>query len=297
MNIYQQRDLTKINRFFTRRTPVMYFLALSLFFAVLIVVFGEPIGLLTFTSQRSEIIPQLQIAIISVAGILLLSISRVLLLIYSHHNDITPMGCLIWILAELIIIIAALCLLLWQVSGGGHLSLAPLAGDILLGIITIEAIPYTISYLAFRLRDEQHEVIRLRSELEHYQLQETNTPLSVGERIINFYDRGNRLVFSTSGKNVLYIESADNYVNIHYLNEGNEDTFILHNTLKDMERRLIDTPMLRCHRGYMVNIENVKLLRKEGITLLLELNGSSKTIPVTKTYAASVTERLAPTIE
>ncbi len=297
MNIYQQRDLTKINRFFTHRTSVMYFLALSLFFAVLIVVFGEPIGLLTFTSQRSEIIPQLQIAIISVAGILLLSISRVLLLVYSHHNDITPMGCLIWILAELIIIIAALCLLLWQVSGGGHLSLAPLAGDILLGIITIEAIPYTISYLAFRLRDEQREVIRLRSELEHYQLQETNTPMSAGERIINFYDRGNRLVFSTSGRNVLYIESADNYVNIHYLNEGNEDTFILHNTLKDMERRLIDTPMLRCHRGYMVNIENVKLLRKEGITLLLELNGSSKTIPVTKTYAASVTERLAPTIE
>lgn len=297
MNIYQQRDLTKINRFFTHRTSVMYFLALSLFFAVLIVVFGEPIGLLTFTSQRSEIIPQLQIAIISMAGILLLSISRVLLLIYSHHNDITPMGCLIWILAELIIIIAALCFLLWQVSGGGHLSLAPLAGDILLGIITIEAIPYTISYLAFRLRDEQHEVIRLRSELEHYQLQETNTPMSAGERIINFYDRGNRLVFSTSGRNVLYIESADNYVNIHYLNEGNEDTFILHNTLKDMERRLIDTPMLRCHRGYMVNIENVKLLRKEGITLLLELNGSSKTIPVTKTYAASVTERLAPTIE
>ena len=297
MNIYQQRDLTKINRFFTHRTSVMYFLALSLFFAVLIVVFGEPTGLLAFTSQRSEIIPQLQIAIISMAGILLLSISRVLLLIYSHHNDITPMGCLIWILAELIIIIAALCLLLWQVSGGGHLSLAPLAGDILLGIITIEAIPYTISYLAFRLRDEQHEVIRLRSELEHYQLQETNTPMSAGERIINFYDRGNRLVFSTSGRNVLYIESADNYVNIHYLNEGNEDTFILHNTLKDMERRLIDTPMLRCHRGYMVNIENVKLLRKEGITLLLELNGSSKTIPVTKTYAASVTERLAPTIE
>ncbi len=207
------------------------------------------------------------------------------------------MGCLIWILAELIIIIAALCFLLWQVSGGGHLSLAPLAGDILLGIITIEAIPYTITYLAFRLRDEQREVIRLRSELEHYQLQETITPMSAGERIINFYDRGNRLVFSTSGRNVLYIESADNYVNIHYLNEGNEDTFILHNTLKDLERRLIDTPMLRCHRGYMVNIENVKLLRKEGITLLLELNGSSKTIPVTKTYAASVTERLAPTIE
>ena len=297
MNIYQQRNLAEIDRFFTQRAAVAQFLILSVFFAVLIVVFGNPTGMLDFTTQHTTILPQLQIAITTVAGLLLLIISRTSLLLLSRRKTVSPTECLIWILVELIVTIAVLCFTMWQLSGGGKLTLAPLAGDLLLGIIAIEAIPYVISYLVFRLRDEQREVARLQAELENTQTQDTSTLATAGERILNFHDRGNRLVFSTSGKNVLFIEAADNYVNIHYLNEGHEDTFILHNTLKDMEKRLADTPLQRCHRGYIVNIDNVKLLRKEGMTLLLELNGSNKTIPVTKTYAAAVTERLAPTNE
>lgn len=297
MNIHQQRNLAETTPFFTQKTPISHFLTLTVFFAVLIVVFGEPTGLLAFTTQSSSIIPQLQIAVMTVAGLLTLVASRIFLAILASRHDVTPTGILIWILVELIVTIAVLCFVLWQVSGGGRLTLAPLAGDLLLGLIAIEAMPYVISFLIYRLREEEREVQRLQELLDQNQSQEILVAGPLGERTINFYDRGKRLVFSTAGKNVLYIEAADNYVNIHYLNEGHEDTFILHNTLKEMERQLADTSLLRCHRGYMVNIDNVKLLRKEGISLILELSGSSKNIPVTKTYASTVTERLAPSKE
>ncbi len=297
MNIHQQRNLAEITPFFTQKTPISHFLILTVFFAVLIVVFGEPTGLLAFTTQSSSIIPQLQIAFTTMAGLLTLVASRIFLAILASRHDVTPTGILIWILVELIVTIAVLCFVLWQVSGGGRLTLAPLAGDLLLGLIAIEAMPYVISFLIYRLREEVREVQRLQELLDQNQSQEILVAGPLGERTINFYDRGKRLVFSTAGKNVLYIEAADNYVNIHYLNEGHEDTFILHNTLKEMERQLADTSLLRCHRGYMVNIDNVKLLRKEGISLILELSGSSKNIPVTKTYASTVTERLAPSKE
>lgn len=297
MNIHQQRNLAEITPFFTQKTSISHFLILTVFFAVLIVVFGEPTGLLAFTTQSSSIIPQLQIAFTTVAGLLTLIASRIFLAILASRHDVTPTGILIWILVELIVNIAVLCFVLWQVSGGGRLTLTPLAGDLLLGLIAIEAMPYVISFLIYRLREEEREVQRLQELLDQNQSQEILVAGPLGERTINFYDRGKRLVFSTAGKNVLYIEAADNYVNIHYLNEGHEDTFILHNTLKEMERQLADTSLLRCHRGYMVNIDNVKLLRKEGISLILELSGSSKNIPVTKTYASTVTERLAPSKE
>lgn len=297
MNIYQQRNLAEITPFFTQKAPVSHFLILTVFFAALIVVFGEPTGLLAFTTQSSPIVPQLQIAITTVAGLLTLVASRIILAILASKHDVSPTGILIWILVELIINIAVLCFVIWQVSGGGRLILAPLAGDLLLGLIAIEAMPYVLSFLLYRLREEEREVQRLHELLDQNQSQEILVAGPLGERTINFYDRGKRLVFSTAGKNVLYIEAADNYVNIHYLNEGHEDTFILHNTLKEMERQLADTSLLRCHRGYMVNIDNVKLLRKEGISLILELSGSSKNIPVTKTYASTVTERLAPSKE
>lgn len=294
INIYQTRNLAEIDRFFTLRTPLLHFFALTIFFTVLMVVFGQPLDLLELTTQQSDIHPMAQLAATAVAGLLVIGVSRMLLYIYSRRSSISPMGCLLWILVELIATISVMCLTLWQISGGGKLMLAPLAGDLLMGVLVIEALPYLIAYLAYRLYEEKLEVKRLQEQLDQLQPKEPVVAGQPGDRTVNFYDKGKRLVFSTAGTNILYVEAADNYVNIHYLNEGHEDTFILHNSLKEMEKQLSDTPLTRCHRGYIVNIENVKLLRKEGASLLLELTGSSKTIPVTKTYAADITARLAP---
>lgn len=294
MDIYQSQNWAKLDRFFTQKSPILYFLALTTFFSVLMVVFGQPLSLLNYTSQTSGINPHIQIAATAVAGLTIIILSRILLYLYAHRRDITAMGCLLWLLVELITTIAILCLTIWQISGGGHLSLAPLAGDFTMGVLVIEALPYLITYLAYRLNEERMEVQRLQDELERLQGHEPLIAGPLNDRTINFYDKSKHLAFSTASTNILYIESADNYVNIHYLNEGREETFILHNTLKEIENRLASTTIIRCHRSYIVNIENVKLLRKEAGALLLELNGGAKTIPVTKTYAADITARLAP---
>lgn len=294
MNVYQTRNLAEIDRFLARKTPILYFWALTAFLTVLMVVFGQPVGLLDFTTQLSGVDPQLQLATTAVAGLLTIGASRLLLSLYAKRQGITAMGCLLWILVELIATITVLCLTIWQISGGGKLTLAPLAGDFVMGVLAIEALPYLIAYLTYRLHEEHHEVLRLQEQLDLLQPQDPLVAGPLNDRTLNFYDKGERLVFSTAGANILYIEAADNYVNIHYLNDSHEDTFILHNTLKELEKRLSGTSLQRCHRGYIVNIDNVKLLRKEGSSLLLELNGSAKTIPVTKTYAADITSHLAP---
>jgi DNA-binding LytR/AlgR family response regulator len=59
-------------------------------------------------------------------------------------------------------------------------------------------------------------------------------------------------------------------------------------TLKDIEKDCLAMGLLRCHRGYMVNVENVKLMRKERGNLLLEINHTPKIIPVSKRYASDV---------
>ena len=294
MKVYPSENLAEIDQLFTQKGPVSHFLVLTIFFATIIVVFGQPTGLLDFTARISPMNPHLQIAIATVVGLLTLMASRIALYIIAKWRNITPMGCLTWILLELGVTIAVLVFTLWQVSGGGRLMLAPLAGDLLLGVIAIEAMPYVITFLVFRLRQKQYEVDELREQLDRLTPKDITVSDTATDHPVNFYDKGNRLVFSITASNILYIEAADNYVNIHYLNEGHEDTFILHNTLKEMELRLADTSLMRCHRGYIVNINNVKLLRKEGTGLMLELTGSTKTIPVTKTYAANITEHLAP---
>ena len=136
--------------------------------------------------------------------------------------------------------------------------------------------------MASRMRElrKENEELRLL-----FRRQEESSAVMSGEQNINFYDKGGRLAFSTRIGNILYIEAADNYANIHYMNEGKEDTFILHSSLKDIERDYFANGLLRCHRGYMVYVGNVKVMRKMRGGLQLELNHTARTLPVTKTYA------------
>lgn len=171
----------------------------------------------------------------------------------------------------------------WSLSGGGMVSLAPLTGSILLGNVAVFLVPNVIAYQSYRLREMRAELIAMRRKIS---VENQTTP---SDQSINFYDKGGRLSLSTRLANVLYIEAADNYTNIHYLNGDKEDTFILHNSLKDLEKEYSSLGLLRCHRGYMVNVLNVKLMRKERTGLVLELATTAKIIPVSKSYAAAVT--------
>ena len=99
---------------------------------------------------------------------------------------------------------------------------------------------------------------------------------------------------SVTKENLLYIESADNYIYIWYLKGSMPKKQMLRNTLKRTSELLNDTNVMRCHRGYMVNMEQVKVLRreKEGFYLELGVEGV-KDIPVSKTYGEAVLKWLS----
>ena len=87
-------------------------------------------------------------------------------------------------------------------------------------------------------------------------------------------------------ENLLYIDSADNYATIHYLNKSKLSHFLIRNSLKWMEENLTkETPLVRCHRSYIVNLDKVKVLRRTKDGIFLEMDAmNTPDIPVSKTY-------------
>jgi len=61
---------------------------------------------------------------------------------------------------------------------------------------------------------------------------------------------------------------------------------LIRNSLKWIEENLTtETPLVRCHRSYVVNLEKVKVLRKTKDGIFLELDTEqTPDIPVSKTY-------------
>ena len=145
-------------------------------------------------------------------------------------------------------------------------------------------------FLLFLLQQKRLEIATLTDQLQESKAVGNNESR---DEVIQFYDKGDKLVFVTKRSNVLYIEAADNYTIIHYLSGDKEDTLILHNSLKNIAETFSSQGMVRCHRGFLVNLENVKYLRKEKDGLVLEIASCERLIPVSKTYAEDVVKQFA----
>jgi DNA-binding LytR/AlgR family response regulator len=132
----------------------------------------------------------------------------------------------------------------------------------------------------------QESTKRLR-KIENGQEQELN-PL----KSITFKDERGNLMLSILMEDLLYIESDENYAVIHYTTNGKTKTYLLRNTLKNLEIMLRNTPVGRCHRSYLVNFNRVKVIRRTKEGLMLEIDEpNTPGIPVSKSYQATVSTK------
>jgi DNA-binding LytR/AlgR family response regulator len=94
-------------------------------------------------------------------------------------------------------------------------------------------------------------------------------------------------------EDMVMIESADNYVCVWYLNNGQIKKSMIRNTMKRVAEQLSDSCMQRCHRSYMINMDRVKILRrdKEGVFIEFGIEGVFD-VPISKTYLQNITEWL-----
>lgn len=97
-------------------------------------------------------------------------------------------------------------------------------------------------------------------------------------------DDRNKLIFSVLRKELLMIESSDNYVSIYYLLNDKVKREVLRKTMSSLEALFQGSTMIRCHRSYMVNVEQIEYVKKEGKKLQIKVYAIDNTLPVSNTY-------------
>lgn len=161
---------------------------------------------------------------------------------------------------------------------------------VILIYISVVVYPYAFYWLLvermdrdMRIAEAQRTIVRLR---QHEDKDDHN--------IMRFADdRGNVKLVVGSDK-VVSIEAAGNYVTILYLNGDRLVRYSLRNTLKGIENTCAEGPLVRCHRSYYLNLDRVKLLRKEADGLYAEIDHEKvEDIPVSKSYVTEVMQRFA----
>ena len=279
-----------IPRFIYKRSNQITMIIFVPIFALLFITIYSPFDFDKIDPQGRALawlnIPSRELAVqlitlgLILVGMAVAAISRWMMGIYTRHRDISYIHYILWIACE--ILIMSLIYTIVSTFTDTDKSVVELFRNAAFKTFFILLIPYTMCYIFFIW---QERVAQLRTITQR--LAEDETLLQAA--YIQIYDDKGDMRLSIRRENLLFVESADNYVCVWYVNNNQPKKVMVRNTLKHIAEHLDSTHIRRCHRSYVVNLDLVKVLRreKEGVFVELGIDGVPD-IPISKTYIENV---------
>ena len=249
------------------------------FFALLFINIFQPFGSRGWYPKVSDLKYFVFSSLIILTGMLVVVVSRMIMHRYTHRHNISYVQFAIWILCEILAMSLFYSLFTKFIpSQETEREILEIFRSCTINTGLILLLPYSISWLYFSWKEKNRMIEKLKAE--------ESAPEVHTRPMVAFMDEKGELKISLMVENLLYIDAADNYATIYYLNKSKLSHYLLRNTLKWMDENLTnDTPLVRCHRSYMVNLDKVKVLRKTKTGIYIELDAeNTPDIPVSKTY-------------
>lgn len=260
-------DINSTNRRF-------YLVAFSVFTAFIFLNFFEPFGLYYDSSiTQEDVFIELFIAMALAFVVLLLSqfVVRVLFKL----NKFTILSLFLWFLLEAVFV-ASVWFVFEVLDRNFKGNLLNVWFENLVAYILIMILPYFLYVSYIHIKD----VIK---NLENGKIADN----SVGKLIqdITLRDESGTVKLVLKPGNLLFIQSSDNYVEINFLENGVLSKLLIRNSIKKLEPTFTNSSIIRCHRSYIVNTNNIELAKKTSSGFNLNLNQVPEiTIPVSKSY-------------
>jgi len=274
---------TKIPEYLYEKSNIIRLILLTASFALFFINVFQPFGSRAWYPNISEFKYFFFSSLIILTGMLVVVVSRLIMLKYTKQRGIQYWlyGC--WVLIEILAMSMFYTLFSKFIPEEGmHRDFWIIFKQSIVNTSLVLLLPYAILWLYFSWRDKNIMLQKITNN-------ETE-PTNPRKNIIAFPDEKGEIKISIVLDNLLFVDSADNYATIHYLNKSKVSHFLIRNSLKWMEKNLTNrSPLVRCHRSYLVNLDKVKVFRKTKDGIFLELDAENiPDIPVSKTYYETV---------
>jgi DNA-binding LytR/AlgR family response regulator len=267
--------------YLNKKNNIITMISFTALFALVFINIYEPFNSKNWKPGISDTWYFLYSSLIILTGILVVVISRIIMYFHcKREKALLIWHYVVWVLVEIIVMASFYTLFELLAIQDDRDPFLLIKGSIANTSLVL-LLPYSISWLYFSWDDK-------KNQLEKLEAVDPETE-QIKKGMIIFNDEKGEFKLSVQSDQLLYLESADNYVKIHYLNKGKLANFMLRNSLKNMEESLVSTSMVRCHRSFIVNFDKVKVLRKEKDGIYLALDEERiPDIPVSKTYTDRV---------
>jgi hypothetical protein len=268
----------KLPGYLTEKGNIVTTIFFTAGFALLFLNLYTPFGVATWF-EASKLTLLLYASGVILAGVLVVALSRVLMYHYVRRGKrLLIWQYLLWVAAEIASMALFFTFFEIVILHDNRLFTDLLATSLQNTSLTL-LLPYTFLWLWFAWRDSK---IRLSVITEQ--------PDQPGQHpMVHLRDEKGVLRMSLKHADLLWVQASDNYVTVCYQAQGKLSRFMLRNTLRALEEELKEEAVIRCHRSWLVNIEKVKLIRREKDGLLMELDSTPpSSVPVSRTYTHEV---------
>ncbi len=269
-----------------QKSNVIQLILLTAAFALLFINIFQPFNSRNWYPEISEFKYFFFSSLIILTGMLVVVISRLIMLRYTRNHELYVWQFALHVFAEV-----AFMSLFYTIFSryfpriGAQRELLEIFVQSSKNTAWVLLLPYSILWLYFSWREKN-------KLLEKITKPEPEVPR---RNLIAFPDEKGELKISIDIEHLLFVDSADNYATIHYLNKSKLSHYLIRNSLKWIEENLTnETPLVRCHRSFIVNLDKVKVLRKTKDGIFLEMDAiNTPDIPVSKTYYQRVMDKFS----
>lgn len=171
----------------------------------------------------------------------------------------------------------------------------PLSLYVLFKIILVCILPVGVLWVLYRMRVQEITISLLRQQIRQLSANEQREDNNADKEPITFSSGVRSDLLQLPAKDIISLQSSDNYVEIRYISgNGKPDKKLVRNTLKAIEKMLRGKArFVRCHRSSIINTRHIeKMFRRYGM-YYLKMNNLEETIPVSRPYVARIKQALS----
>lgn len=174
-----------------------------------------------------------------------------------------------------------------------YVGLVEITFFVMFKVIFICLVPPVTLRLCDAFREIRYNNQKLRSMLEINENSEnSSTVAGISESVLFTSDNSTENLRLPSSE-IVFIKSADNYVEVAYRENDTLKKQLLRNTLKRIEEQLKPYPQfIRCHRICIVNALYIEKLDNENQNYWIKVKGYSEKLPVSRQYLIKVKESM-----
>jgi len=263
-------DLLEIKRF-----KILFSFGIAIFCFLFLYIF-EPFGLYNLSGlYKLEIISLYVFSGLLISIIHLFWLQKKIIKTYNFRNTI------LWI--SWITLLTSISSSIINDIAFNHGQFSFLSFIVFLGIIFVITIVPVLVLILWHYVHTLKKQIKISGQLNKKILEKRES--QDNSETILFEASNKRENISLLLKNFLYIKSADNYIDVYYLEDNSIKHNLLRNTLNEIEKKFtVNKNIQRCHMSYIVNISLIESVLGNASGYKLKLKGTEVLIPVSRKY-------------